>query len=218
MDSWILADFPVGGQAVAIMLSGRRSPGATPGGRRRPFSEDAGGHIGRKYSRRSARCDQVMHAVGIALGGRPGSRIMARLAAPCSQDTLLCIIRRTASPLPTTVRVGPVAGPRVIGIDNFAWRRGHRYGSIVIDLERRTMIDILPDRERGTVANWFRANRQIAAFAAGIRTDQTVVHAAIFEPWSSGQVEGQITRLKLVKRQMYGRANLDLLKARLMAA
>jgi transposase len=58
----------------------------------------------------------------------------------------------------------------------------------------------------------------IAAFAAGIETDQAAVRAAIVEPWSSGQVEGQVTRLKLVKRQMYGRANLDLLKARLMAA
>ena len=58
----------------------------------------------------------------------------------------------------------------------------------------------------------------IAAFAAGIETDQAAVRSAITEPWSSGQVEGQINRLNLVKRQMYGRANLDLLKARLMAA
>ena len=58
----------------------------------------------------------------------------------------------------------------------------------------------------------------IAAFAAGSDADRAAVHAAIVEPWSSGQVEGQVTRLKLVKRQMYGRANLDLLKARLMAA
>jgi len=67
---------------------------------------------------------------------------------------------------------------------------------------------------------WIVAARDsnIAAFAAGIETDQAAVRAAIVEPWSSGQVEGQITRLKLVKRQMYGRANLDLLKARLMAA
>jgi transposase len=58
----------------------------------------------------------------------------------------------------------------------------------------------------------------IAAWAAGIETNQAAVRAAIIEPWSSGQVEGRVNRLKLVKRQMYGRANLDLLKARLMAA
>ena len=58
---------------------------------------------------------------------------------------------------------------------------------------------------------------KLASFAAGIEADRNAVAAAIVEPWSSGQVEGKINRLKLIKRQMYGRANLDLLKARLMA-
>jgi transposase len=58
----------------------------------------------------------------------------------------------------------------------------------------------------------------ISSFAAGIARDKSAVQAAITEPWSNGQVEGQITKLKLVKRQMYGRANLDLLQARLLGA
>ena len=49
----------------------------------------------------------------------------------------------------------------MIGIDDFAWRRGHSYGSIVVDLERRTVIDILPDRQRDTVMAWLRENRQV---------------------------------------------------------
>ena len=57
----------------------------------------------------------------------------------------------------------------------------------------------------------------LVSFAAGIRADRKAVAAAITEPWSNGQTEGQITRLKLVKRQMYGRAKLDLLAARLFA-
>jgi transposase len=56
----------------------------------------------------------------------------------------------------------------------------------------------------------------IASFAVGIRADQAAVAAAMTQPWSNGQTEGQITKLKLVKRQMYGRAKLDLLKARLI--
>ena len=56
----------------------------------------------------------------------------------------------------------------------------------------------------------------LASFATGIRADQNAVAAAIVEPWSNGQTEGQITKLKLVKRQMYGRAKLDLLRARLV--
>jgi transposase len=56
----------------------------------------------------------------------------------------------------------------------------------------------------------------LAPFATGIRADRDAVAAAIVEPWSNGQTEGQITKLKLVKRQMYGRAKLDLLRARLV--
>jgi transposase len=57
--------------------------------------------------------------------------------------------------------------------------------------------------------------RPAASFAKRLRA---AVHAAITQPWSNGQVEAQITKLKLVKRQMYGRANLDLLQARLLGA
>ena len=58
----------------------------------------------------------------------------------------------------------------------------------------------------------------LAAFAKGIAADRDAVAAAITEPWSNRQTEGQITKLKLLKRQMYRRANLDLLRARLCAA
>ena len=58
----------------------------------------------------------------------------------------------------------------------------------------------------------------IASFARGVIKDKAAVCAAITEPWSNGQTEGQITKLKLVKRQMYGRAKIDLLQARLVGA
>ena len=61
-------------------------------------------------------------------------------------------------------------------------------------------------------------NSEIGTFARGLRSDQAAVSAALSEPWSNGQTEGQINRLKTLKRQMYGRANIDLLKARLVAA
>ncbi|WP_413814214.1 transposase [Aureimonas sp. Leaf427] len=58
----------------------------------------------------------------------------------------------------------------------------------------------------------------IASFARGITKDLEAVRAAVTEPWSNGQTEGHVNRLKLVKRQMYGRAKLDLLEARLIGA
>ena len=58
----------------------------------------------------------------------------------------------------------------------------------------------------------------VASFANGVSKDEAAVHAAIVSPWSNAQTEGQITKLKLVKRQMYGRGKLDLLQARLIGA
>ena len=70
------------------------------------------------------------------------------------------------------------------------------------------------------LAPWIAQARQslVASFANGVENDAAAVRAAIVLPWSNGQTEGQITRLKLVKRQMYGRAKIDLLQARLIGA
>ena len=63
---------------------------------------------------------------------------------------------------------------------------------------------------------WLRdaADSELASFASGVQDDEAAVRAAIVEPWSNGQTEGQVTKLKLVKRQMYGRGKIDLLRAR----
>ena len=58
---------------------------------------------------------------------------------------------------------------------------------------------------------------ELRQFAKGLVQDQAAVQTALSLPWSSGQVEGQVNRLKLIKRQMYGRANFDLLRRRILA-
>ena len=76
-------------------------------------------------------------------------------------------------------------------------------------------------RKTGTdLAAWIDRARKslVASFATGVAKDEAAVRAAIISPWSNGQTEGQITKLKLVKRQMYGRAKIDLLQARLIGA
>jgi transposase len=67
---------------------------------------------------------------------------------------------------------------------------------------------------------WIERGRAslVASFTSGVAKDEAAVPAAIILPWSNGQTEGQITRLKLVRRQMYGRGNIDLLQARLIGA
>jgi transposase len=73
-------------------------------------------------------------------------------------------------------------------------------------------------RDTTALAPWITESETslLAGFCKGIKADLAAVAAALTEPWSNGQVEGQNTKLKLVKRQMYGRARLDLLRARLL--
>ncbi|PSJ48736.1 transposase, partial [Mesorhizobium soli] len=81
------------------------------------------------YARRTGRLEHLVHHLALALGGRPAARFAQRLMLPVSNDTLLRVIRRQGLP--------PSPPPSVIGIDDWAWRRNHRYGTIVCDLERR---------------------------------------------------------------------------------
>ena len=60
--------------------------------------------------------------------------------------------------------------------------------------------------------------RAVETFAAGLRQEEAAIKAALTMPWSSGQAEGQINKLKMIKRQMYGRANFDLLRRRVLLA
>ena len=79
---------------------------------------------------------------------------------------------------------------------------------------------MIRSKSAATLDDWLAIAKGslIASFANGVEKDQTAVRNAIVSPWSNGQTEGQITRLKLIKRQMYGRAKLDLLQARVVGA
>ncbi|MGF7206196.1 transposase, partial [Skermanella aerolata] len=90
--------------------------------------------------RRTIRLAEAQRCIALHAGGEAGARLAARLAMPVSGDTLLRLIR--AAPIP----VAP--SPRVIGIDDWAWRRGRRYGTIIVDLENENRpIDLLRDRK-----------------------------------------------------------------------
>ncbi len=84
-----------------------------------------------------------------------------------------------------------------------------------------SFIQMLQERRVAQLPAWLREAKssglpELRSLANGIERDRAAVVAALTEPWSSGQVEGQVNRLKLVKRQMYGRAKLDLLRQRVM--
>jgi transposase len=152
-----LADLPSQGRRVVVSISARRFHCRVTDCRRQIFAERLEATVGAPFARRTARLEGIVHHLGLALGGRPGQSFSQRLLLPVSNDTVLRVVRRRA--------VLPPKEPRVVGIDDFAWKRGHRYGTIVCDLERRCIIDILPDREAATAAAWLVGHPSITVIA-----------------------------------------------------
>lgn len=152
-----LADLPIAGRPVRLIMKSRRFYCRAVLCGRRIFAERFNTDVLAPWARRTARLDQIVHHLGLALGGRPAASFARRLMIPVSKDTLLRVVRRHGSP--------PFVPPAVIGIDDWAWRRNQRYGTLICDLERRRTIALLPDREPATAKAWLSQQPQIALVA-----------------------------------------------------
>ncbi len=98
-----------------------------------------------------------LYHIAQVVGGQAGARLAGKLAMPTSGSTLLRLIRRR----PET---GPDE-PRILGIDDWAMRRGQRYGTILVDLEQRRVVDLLPDRTAATLTSWLKEHPGVAVTA-----------------------------------------------------
>jgi transposase len=145
----------MGGRSVTLLVQARRFYCDVAACARRIYAERIEGLA--PWGRRTARLDQIVHHLGLVLGGRPAASLAHRLMLPVSNDTLLRVVRRRGKPT--------FVPPRVIGIDDWAWRRNCRYGTIVCDLERRRTIALLPDREPATALAWLAGQDQVEIVA-----------------------------------------------------
>jgi transposase len=144
-----LEDLPCLGRRVRLRIAVRRFVCPRSDCPRRIFAERLPGFAAPR-ARTTDRLYQTQTDIGSSLGGAAGSRLASRMGMATSPDTLLRRVKRLKNEPP-----GP---PRVVGIDDWAWRKGQRYGTIVVDLERSDVIDLLPDRDADTVAAWLTAH------------------------------------------------------------
>jgi transposase len=152
-----VTDLPLAGRIVQLLVIARRFRCDAVLCGRQIFTERFAEGILAPSARRTARLDSIVHHLGLALGGRPAAGFAKRLMLPVSKDTLLRVVRRRSRP--------PADPLRVIGIDDWAWRRNHRYASIICNLEKRRIVTLLPDREPATAQAWLAAHPTIAIVA-----------------------------------------------------
>lgn len=136
---------PWQGCSVQLWLSLHKYRCLQPDCRRKVFCERLPDVAG-VYARRTGRLDAIIAAAGYVAGGLPATRLLERLAIQTSDDSVRRQVTRHAAP---PEQQDPV---RHLGIDDWAWRKHHNYGTILVDLDRHKVVDLLPDRAAESVA------------------------------------------------------------------
>jgi len=148
-----LKDVPCGGQAVCLQLTAHKFFCRNPQCPRKIFTERIPPFV-KPWAQTTVRFTQALQAIGFATSGSLGARLATRLGIATSWMTIL----RRMMALPT-----PAAGSvTVLGIDDFSFKRGRKFGTILVDLGRHTVSDLLAERSSQSAADWMRKHPEIA--------------------------------------------------------
>src|SRR5713226_2028262 len=147
-----VADLPCAGRRVILSLTVRKFVCTTPTCPRKIFTERLLGLV-QSYARMTGRLIALVQALGLAAGGQLGTRLAERVAITTTPSTLLGHLMQLPVPVARAVRV--------LGVDDFAWKKRHRYGTLLVDLERHKIIEVLADRESATVEQWLSMHPEV---------------------------------------------------------
>jgi transposase len=142
-------DLPCNGRRVRLVLGVRRFRCSNPRCVRKTFAERIP-QIVPVHGQRTTRLTSVLGAVVLEVAAEAGARITQHLNMPMSADTMLRVVRQIADE--------PAPIPRVLGVDDWAFKKGKNYGTILVDQERQCPIDLLPDRTAETLEAWLKAH------------------------------------------------------------
>src|ERR1700722_13043539 len=153
-----LQDLPVQGTPVILRVHVGRWRCRNAGCERQIFTERSF-NVCSPHARQTKRSDEIIAVVGRALGGRPGQRLMGRLGMPLSADTLIRRIKGAArwSALPRVIRV--------LGVDDWACCKGQNFGTILVDLERSQVVDLLPTRSAESFGEWLAQHPEVTTIS-----------------------------------------------------
>ena len=150
-----LQDLPWQGQPVRLQIRARRFRCRNLSCARKIFVERLP-NVALAYARQTDRLREIIRCVGFVTGGLPGSRLLARLAILVSDDTVLRLVKIAPAGESSHCPV------ECVGVDDWAWRKGQEYGTILVDLEQHCVLDLLPERSTESLAAWFKQHPTVA--------------------------------------------------------